>query len=832
MNPERTVRQVDWNQTKKFVRGLLQSNPLEGLFLEVRCIPRKGAGGKPRQFWLTRGSKAERAEVQRLNDSGHGVYLGPNPRCRTRGRREDVTEVRALYADLDVQSQQHPAAKHLTKRAAFLALADRLPQALFPSAVVDTGYGLQAHWFLRDPLPVSNGAGGQVEDVLGRLAAILDGDPGTEVNRVVRLPGSWNVKDPAQPRRVRLIHLAPDHRFTLEDFAPILSNGVLKVSMQAEVGPQAEPDWVLDLLRGVPQGTRHEAGKRLAGHFLGKGTSFEQTVEILRGWALKCNPPWAEEGADRELIEIVKWAAAQEAKKFEPPPGWESDDVTMQNYVDGIRAAKSAVFLRKRSIATCITTDLRARGRFLRPPEGPQYFRRDRRRVLDLVMGGDGLAGVLERFGLNPTEAEYRYVVEHLRTETLERGEPCEIRRLAHYDKDAKILHLSQFDGQVLRLDGQEITPTENGEGGVFFKDEPSWRPWQFDRAVQPGVFDQLLVAPVNFTGGFVGANDARCLWALWIRGLFFAEWMQTKPLCLLVGPKGSGKTSAFRALLVALFGPGTDVVALEGGQRGEEAFIAAVTASRLAAFDNADAKIPWLDDHLARLATGTDIVRRQLYTTNALVRYRPTLFIGLTARTPRFRREDVAERTLVLPLTELRQKISERALIDQVLTERDALWGDLVQDLNQTVARMRTERRPLRTTFRVADFVEFCRRAVKDQAQGQVAAQALRRMEMQQADFALAEEPLFAALEEWVAKSPERGPVDATTLNTELRGLAEAQGEKWPYQNGQRLGTRLRDLQGALGRFLRVTRQEQRGKKRVLWGFAPLQTDREYFAE
>ncbi len=140
-------------------------------------------------------------------------------------------------------------------------------------------------------------------------------------------------------------------------------------------------------------------------------------------------------------------------------------------------------------------------------------------------------------------------------------------------------------------------------------------------------------------------------------------------------------------------------------------------------------------------------------------------------------------------------------------------------------VGRLALTAPPLRTTFRVADFVEFCRRAVKDRAQGQVVWRALKRMELQQADFALSEDPLFSALSEWVERNPTRGPVDATTLNTELRSLAEAQGEEWPYTNGQRLGTRLRDIQGALAKFFVVTRQEQRGRKRVLWGFAPMPT-------
>ena len=42
MNAERTARLVDWSQSNKFVSGLLQPKPRGGLYLEVRCMPRKG----------------------------------------------------------------------------------------------------------------------------------------------------------------------------------------------------------------------------------------------------------------------------------------------------------------------------------------------------------------------------------------------------------------------------------------------------------------------------------------------------------------------------------------------------------------------------------------------------------------------------------------------------------------------------------------------------------------------------------------------------------------------------------------------------------------------
>jgi len=147
-----------------------------------------------------------------------------------------------------------------------------------------------------------------------------------------------------------------------------------------------------------------------------------------------------------------------------------------------------------------------------------------------------------------------------------------------------------------------------------------------------------------------------------------------------------------------------------------------------------------------------------------------------------------------------------------------------MVRTLNTIVARLKTPYRTLSTSFRIADFAEFGRRVATSQTDWELILRALRRMEIQQADFALSEDPLLGALEVWVQKNPQRGFVNATTLNNELRAIADAEGERWPYSNGQKLGTRLRDVSGALEKFFKVERQKETVKKRWLWSFAPFQ--------
>jgi hypothetical protein len=68
-----------------------------------------------------------------------------------------------------------------------------------------------------------------------------------------------------------------------------------------------------------------------------------------------------------------------------------------------------------------------------------------------------------------------------------------------------------------------------------------------------------------------------------------------------------------------------------------------------LAAFDNLDDYASWHKDRLAMAATGAAPTKRKLYSDSDLVRSIYRAFVILTSRDPRYIRDDVAERMLVL---------------------------------------------------------------------------------------------------------------------------------------------------------------------------------------
>lgn len=142
---------------------------------------------------------------------GSGVFFGVCPRtsdlgARRRGGLDDVARVQALWVDIDVAHSTH-AAKNLPPGT--LEAASLLAGVPEPSMVVWSGGGLHAYWLLDEPQPRELGA--RVVECLQdhvRHAAKARGwhlDATANPDRVLRVPGTTNRKDPNDPRACSVI---------------------------------------------------------------------------------------------------------------------------------------------------------------------------------------------------------------------------------------------------------------------------------------------------------------------------------------------------------------------------------------------------------------------------------------------------------------------------------------------------------------------------------------------------------------------------------------------------------------------------------------------------
>ncbi len=289
------------------------------------------------------------------------------------------------------------------------------------------------------------------------------------------------------------------------------------------------------------------------------------------------------------------------------------------------------------------------------------------------------------------------------------------------------------------------------------------------------------LIGDLNFFSGEgtpQSPEDQRLLLLIWMLSIAFESVQPTKPLALAIGPAASGKSFMFRRIGRLFYGSGFNVTGIR--KDGENDFFVAITNSPFCAFDNVDAYIPWLEDALATSATGMKIVKRVLYETNRAVSSEPRCFIALTARTPHFRRDDVAELVIPLRLGRLPTKRPENELLKEVLEQRNVLMSEYANLLNRVVAQHKPERWD--SGLRLADFEKIATR-IGDALERPVAVRKiLVQLQTSQHLYATEENDLFLLLDMWSEEFTTTNDMNvgnsgrtvlATELFTELRQLA-----------------------------------------------------------
>jgi len=470
------------------------------------------------------------------------------------------------------------------------------------------------------------------------------------------------------------------------------------------------------------------------------------------------------------------------------------------------RRKKKKAFEIKQEMSELIISDMKGQGRFYQTKEKLCYYFDEKRKGLHLIGDDRSLGAQIEdKYGLNPSEQEYTFLIEAMITEAYISGEQTIVHQFAFYDTDANILYVYNNDNGIHRLDGQEIQLVDNGTDGVLFLGDPLFEPFEYVDIGNQNFVEQLITKPINFSNGDgvnLNKSEQQWLFTLDIFTKFFDPLLPTKPIVAFIGPKGSGKTMAQRILLKVLFGSGFDVTSVTK----EDDFDAAVTANYIVAFDNVDGKIDWLNDKLAHTATGKMIQKRELYTTNRNIRFFPKCFLMLNARTPQFKREDVTDRLLLFRTETLDQKRSEAEIITEVMKCRVEIWSELLNNLNTIVSAFASEPTNFTTAFRIADWAKTAWRIAEIRGQGEEFLDLLNKMDKAQSEFLLEDNPIFLCLSAWLAKPENVGrEVMSSTLYNDFQIIAVTLGISFTYKNATSFGIRLRNILDDLREFFEV---------------------------
>jgi hypothetical protein len=485
------------------------------------------------------------------------------------------------------------------------------------------------------------------------------------------------------------------------------------------------------------------------------------------------------------------------------------------------RKLPGLVIEKRAYIAGLIKEHLQRTGQFIHCNDGSGwYIRDDTGRPIAIVTRSETLQSMIDvMYGINATEPESPYVIHSLISHYTELPAIGTLAGLSHYDVDSKTLLVHSGRKDVLRVSAEKIDTVANGFNSVVF-------PWSLsNEVVEPNytaldlpwdrfIFDECLH---NVIG--VAPESARALLRVWFITMLLRNAVVARPILALFGQPGAGKSTLFRRLYVLIYGRNRSLNAVTT----PDDFDYAVASDPLVVLDNVDTWEKWLPDRLALSAATSEITKRKLYTNAETVTLRRQAMLGITAHNPKFGREDVTDRLILLTFERLQHFQSETAILGRISDLRNALWGSILSDVQ------RVFRTPLPTEgfpqFRVEDFARFGHWIALALGVEKEFADAIAYVRDAQKSFVLEEDGIIVtAIRNWLDRNDKVGkdPDLFYTAGQLMSQLSTTSGDEKAftlrYANAVSLGRKLWSLQDSLKEMFDIKWENDRTKGARTW--------------
>lgn len=401
-------------------------------------------------------------------------------------------------------------------------------------------------------------------------------------------------------------------------------------------------------------------------------------------------------------------------------------------------------------------------------------------------------------FGLNPSESEAHYVTKAVQAHARAIPADTVISSISHYDESNNVVYLHSGRKDVFKITANEVTTSSNGSNKILFPWNPLNTPFypEYDPKIE---WRQLLLERVTGNVLNMAGYEAEALIQTWLIFLLMRSSCVARPILALFGQPGAGKSTLFKRLYKLLYGPAREL----GGVTTPEDYDHAVSNDPLVVLDNVDTWERWLPDRLAQSAASSDIVKRRLYTDNDTIVLRRQAVLGLTAHNPKFGREDVADRLLIITFERLKNFIPEKFILDAIINNRSKLWASIIQDIQKVLATPSPSMLDL-PQFRIEDFAALGVRISRGLGVEQQFKTSLGKVYNEQRMFSLEEEAiLVSAMQTMAAKFKTKGQLPWLTPSELWIELGNASSDQMmfnrTYKNAVSLGRKVWSMQESL---------------------------------
>ncbi len=416
--------------------------------------------------------------------------------------------------------------------------------------------------------------------------------------------------------------------------------------------------------------------------------------------------------------------------------------------------------MRRQAIADIARNQMLSHGRFIHARGGTfWYILHNDGRPISISKASTQLNVVLgNMFGLISTEAEHNYVVAHLINHVASMTPIGEVSALSHYIPESNTLLLHTGTATVLRISPEGIDTVTNGYKDVVFL-------WNEEATFVPNLDNPMPATQHEDWAHFLLADalayvaidtitpeQAIALMKTWLLTVLLRNMITSRPILAIFGQPGAGKSTLFRRIFALLYGKHKAV----SGITTPEDFDIQLSSDPILVLDNVDTWEKWLPDRIARAAATSEIKKRKLYTDTDTVTMRSQALLGLTAHNPKFGREDVTDRLILITLERFNKFRSEDEILARIREMRDRMWGAIVNDIRLILQ----EPPPPADTipqFRVEDFAALGQRIANALGYPTQFHTAITSIVRQQKGFVLDEDSMLVELLEKHVKAQAR---------------------------------------------------------------------------
>jgi len=154
------------------------------------------------------------ADNIRSHEGKSHCFVGVLPRGKTLGTDDAVSAIQTFWVDIDAKQFKGSNEDH--KKEQCLHAINTFP--LKPTLIVDSGNGYHAYWLLKSAIRLESAEDRNEMLTLSRaLHKTIGADATFNLSRILRVPGTSNIKDKDNPKKARIISTNLISKYTLDD---------------------------------------------------------------------------------------------------------------------------------------------------------------------------------------------------------------------------------------------------------------------------------------------------------------------------------------------------------------------------------------------------------------------------------------------------------------------------------------------------------------------------------------------------------------------------------------------------------------------------------------